>query len=126
MGDIASNTPTLLRWSDSSVKTPAFFLAPVSDEEVVQAIQQARQHKLKVLVAVGGSAAFVPITENTLYLSMEHFKHIKLDESTQTVDIGGGVLAGQLIQYLADRGYYTVYSEAMQLVWQVLCSEEEE
>ncbi|GIZ49859.1 hypothetical protein CKM354_001287700 [Cercospora kikuchii] len=85
---------------------------PQQYRAVTKAIQQAREHKLKVLVAGGGTATFVPITGNTLYLSMERFKHIKLDESTQTVDIGGGVLAGQLIQYLANRGYYTVYPES--------------
>ncbi|PIA90435.1 hypothetical protein CB0940_10917 [Cercospora beticola] len=109
MGDIVPDTPTALRWSDSNVETPALIVAPENENEVIKAIQQAREYKLKVLVAGGGTAAFVPVTENTLHLSMERFKHIKLDESTQTVDIGGGVLAGQLIQYLDDRGYYTVY-----------------
>lgn len=109
MGDIAQDTPTLLRWSDSNVETPALIVAPENENEVIKAIQQARENNLKVLVAGGGTAAFVPVAENTLYLSMVNFNHIKLDESTHTVDVGGGVLAGQLLRYLTNRGYYTVY-----------------
>ena len=97
------------RWSNSNVEAPALIVVPQNEDEITQAIKTAGEQNLTVLPAGGATGAFVPVNKDKLYLSMEKFDQIHLDESKQTVTIGGGVLVGPLLRYLARRGFYTVY-----------------
>jgi FAD/FMN-containing dehydrogenase len=99
---------TLSRWSNSNVERPALDVIPENEKDVVQALQHARENGLTVVVSGGGNAAFVPITKNTLYLRMEKFDLLELDEVNKTVTIGGGVRIGRVLTFLAEKGFYTV------------------
>lgn len=99
---------TLARWSYSNVDKPAFHVTPDNEGHIIQALEYGRERRLTVVVAGGGNAAFVPITKNTLYLSLEKFDLLELDEGSQTVTFGGGVRAGSVLTYLANFGFYTV------------------
>lgn len=99
---------TLPRWSYSNVEHPAVDVIPDDEKDIVQALQLARQTGLTVVVSGGGNAAFVPITKDTLYLRMEKFDILRLDEVNKTVTFGGGVRAGHVITFLAEKGFYTV------------------
>ncbi|CAG8960405.1 hypothetical protein HYFRA_00008122 [Hymenoscyphus fraxineus] len=99
---------TLSRWSYSNVSKPALHVVPENEGHILQALEYAHSHHLTVVVAGGGNAAFVPITKDTLYLSLEKFDGIELDDDSQTVTFGGGVRAGSVLRELAERGFYTV------------------
>ncbi|CAG8977796.1 hypothetical protein HYALB_00010881 [Hymenoscyphus albidus] len=99
---------TLSRWSYSNVSKPALHVVPENEGHIIQVLEYAHSHHLTIVVAGGGNAAFVPITKDTLYLSLEKFDGIELDEGRQTVTFGGGVRAGSVLRYLAERGFYTV------------------
>ena len=104
----ASSDDPISRWSDSNVSQPAVSVIPDTESDIVQAIQYARQNELTVIPSGGGHGSFVPITAKTLYLNLKKFSKIALDEAGQTVTIGGGVTSGQLLNTLAERGFYTV------------------
>jgi FAD/FMN-containing dehydrogenase len=99
----------LARWSYSNVEDrPALHVTPDDEGHIVQALEYGREHRLTVVVAGGGNAAFVPITKDSLYLSLDKFDRLELDEGSQTVTFGGGVRVGRVLTYVAERGFYTV------------------
>ncbi|KAL1893511.1 hypothetical protein Sste5346_006339 [Sporothrix stenoceras] len=97
----------VVRWSDIHVHVPAVVVTAKSEADVVAAVKYAKDNGLRVVVAGGGHAPFVPVTAKTLYLDMCHFKSIALDETASTVTIGGGVLTGELLSSLLGKGFYT-------------------
>jgi FAD/FMN-containing dehydrogenase len=99
---------TLSRWSYSNVEQPAVDVIPEDEKDIVRALQYGRKNGLTVVVSGGGNAAFVPITKNTLYLRMEKFDLLQLDEVNKTVTIGGGVRVGRVLTFLTEKGFYTV------------------
>lgn len=97
----------VVRWSDANVALPAVVVTPETESDVDAAVQYAQANGLRVVVAGGGHAPFVPVTAKTLYLDMRRFKSIALDEAASTVTVGGGVLTGELLSDLTSRGFYT-------------------
>jgi hypothetical protein len=95
------------RWSSLGVSEPHAIVTPYSDIDISQVIEYASKHHLKVVPTTGGHGSFIPITKDTIYLSMAQFKHISLDEKAGTVAFCGGVLTGDLMKALGDKGYYT-------------------
>ncbi|ERS95257.1 uncharacterized protein SPSK_06269 [Sporothrix schenckii 1099-18] len=112
----------VVRWSDIHVSVPAVVVIPESESDVVAAIVYAKDNSLRVVVAGGGHAPFIPVTAKTLYLDLRRFKSIVLDEGASTVTIGGGVLTGELLTYLLERGFYATLpnSSAVGVVGAVL------
>ena len=105
-----SSTPLkdiIYRWSENNVERPALVVIPESEEDIIQAIQYAKENGLRLMPAGGGCGFSFPVTKNTLYLNLERFNHIKLDQKSGTVQMGGGVRAGSLHKNLAKEGYYT-------------------
>ncbi|UKZ81616.1 hypothetical protein TrVFT333_009388 [Trichoderma virens FT-333] len=98
----------LSRWSNSNVNRPKLCLSPSTENQLIQAIRYASENGLVVVAEGGGNGAFVPVTEQTLYLRMKHFDTLEYNESEQTITVGGGVRTSQLLRFLADRGSYTV------------------
>lgn len=112
----------VVRWTDIHVSLPAVVVTPESEQNVIAATQYAKDNGLRVVVAGGGHAPFVPVTSKTLYLDMHHFKSVALDEASSTVTIGGGVLTGELLSSLLEKGFYTTLpnSSAVGVVGAVL------
>ncbi|KAH8880992.1 FAD-binding domain-containing protein [Thozetella sp. PMI_491] len=95
------------RWSHGNTSFPAAVVIPDSEDDLPECLQYAQAHSLRVVVGGGGHAPFVPITRKTLYLDMQHFKSIVLDEKSLTCTVGGAVLVRDLLAVLADKGFYT-------------------
>lgn len=110
------------RWSDNSISLPAAVVVPDTEDDIITCLQYAQTHKLRVVVAGGHNAPFVPVTRHTFYLDMKNFQSLRVDETTTTVTFGGGMLTGQLLSHLAERGYYTTlpFSSAVGVVGAVL------
>lgn len=112
----------LSRWSESHVLHPAIIIVPRTEQDILSAILFARRNNLRVLVASGGHGASVPVDPRTLYLDMKSFKTVDVHPGEQTVEVGGGVLTGELIRELSSRGFYTgvVNSNAVGVVGALL------
>lgn len=98
----------LSRWSSSNVHSPKSCLSPRTENELIQAMRYASDNGLTIVAEGGGTGAFVPVTEKTVYVRMRHFGTLEYNESDQTVTVGGGVRTGQILRFLAARGVYTV------------------
>ncbi|KAL4723601.1 hypothetical protein ACLX1H_009239 [Fusarium chlamydosporum] len=101
------STPKLSRWSDTQIGRPALIVTPKTEKDIQQAIRIAKDNKLTVLAAGGGHGTFVTVDSSTLYLDMKHFKTLDLNKDTETVRVGGGVVTGEVVKALAEKGYYT-------------------
>jgi hypothetical protein len=95
------------RWSDTHISLPAIVCKPTSESDIKLALSYAKEHDLSVLVAAGAHGANVPVTSKTLYLDLRSFNSIDLNKDNDTVQIGGGVLTGEVISTLTRAGYYT-------------------
>jgi hypothetical protein len=97
------------RWSDNELSLPYAVVTPTSISDINATIRFAAQNSLKVIPAVGGHASFLSVGLNAIYLNLTspEFKKIELDQEKDEVTIGGGVLTGELIDYLAGKGWYT-------------------
>jgi hypothetical protein len=100
------------RWSDNYVDLPAVVVRPNCEDDIIDAINYAREKHLTLVTANGGHAAFVPITAGTLYLDMKNFNQVTLDKSSATVRIAGGASTGDVIKTLAPEGYYTLWANS--------------
>ncbi|OAA54588.1 FAD binding domain protein [Niveomyces insectorum RCEF 264] len=110
------------RWSNAHIAPPKVVVVPNTEDDVVVALRYAQNHKLRVVVAGGGHAPFVPVSQETLYLDMRHFKSISLDKEASTVTVGGGVLVGELLPALTAQGFYTTlpYANSVGVVGSVM------
>ncbi|KAF5006226.1 hypothetical protein FDECE_7386 [Fusarium decemcellulare] len=104
-----SDTPlnVVNRWSDTKIERPALVVTPKNEQDVQAAIRIARDNKLTIVTGGGGHGTFVIVGPSSLYLDMKNFKKIDLNKENGTVQVGGGVVAGELLKTLAAEGYYT-------------------
>ncbi|KAJ5367222.1 hypothetical protein N7541_001163 [Penicillium brevicompactum] len=119
----ASPSHSISRWSDKGINGhPALVTVPESEHDILAAISYARENALQVLPAGGGHGSFVEIGSKTLYLDLKRFNQIKVNEAAQTVRVGGGVVTGELIKTLTDKGFYTTWtnSDAVGVVGSIL------
>lgn len=112
----------LSRWSDSRLTTPAVIVKPETEDDVIDAIQYAKQHNLTLIPAGGGHGSYVPIGSQTLYLDMRNFNKVSLDKSAGHVEVGGGALVGEVVKALDAEGYYALFpnSNSLGMVGSVL------
>jgi FAD/FMN-containing dehydrogenase len=104
----SDTTKYFSRWSHMNVTgLPSYVIVPITEEDVVSAIQFASDNGYKLIPASGTHGPFVPIDEQTVYLDMRKFDSIDLDEEAGTVKLGGGVLTGSVLRGLGARGWYT-------------------
>ena len=112
------------RWSETGLSLPYATVTPTRILDIAEIISFAASNGLKVVPAVGTHASFIPINEKTVYVSLSSpvFKNIELNEEKGQVEIGGGVLTGELVKSLADKGWYTstVNSDAVGVVGALL------
>ncbi|CRG87464.1 Cdc2-related kinase, arginine/serine-rich [Talaromyces islandicus] len=101
----------IARWSDERLKTPALIVIPSSQDDIVVAIDYAREHGLTLVTGSGGHKV-VPIDEKTLYLDIRNFKEIRVDKDSDTTEIGGAVTNFELMTALLQDGYYTTYANS--------------
>jgi hypothetical protein len=101
------STPKLSRWSDTQISHPALIVTPKTESDIQAAIRIAKDNKLTVLAAGGGHGTFVSVDLSTLYLDLKHFKTINLNKDKGNVRVGGGVITGEVVKTLAEKGYYT-------------------
>ena len=97
------------RWSDTYIDLPAIVVKPDSEADIVDAIKYAKDNSLTLVTANGSHAPFVPVTSNTLYLDMTNFNGVTVDQSADTVRIGGGASTGEVIKGTTAQGYYTLW-----------------
>ena len=97
------------RWTDTSLSLPHAAVIPTSVSDITCIIRYASANGLKIVPAVGGHASFLPVTSKTIYLNLTspEFKKMELNEEKGEVTFGGGILTGELIKYLAEKGWYT-------------------
>lgn len=95
------------RWGYGALGYPALIVHPEKEDDVVSAVNFAKQNKLQVLPAGGTHGSFVSVTPQSLYLEMESLDSIKIDKNGKTVTFGGGVKTGKLLKALAAEGFYT-------------------
>ncbi|PNY29110.1 6-hydroxy-D-nicotine oxidase [Tolypocladium capitatum] len=97
----------LPRWTESYLSHPAIIMTPNTEIDVASAIRLAKQNGFRLIPGGGGHGTTVPIDSKTVYLDMKAFKSIKLAKSSGTVQLGAGVLTGELLQSLIADGRYT-------------------
>ena len=97
----------LPRWSSVTVSTPHAIVTPSTISDIVAVVAYATAHSLKVIPTGGNNNAALPINSKTIYLSLSQFKKMDLDESSGVVEFGGGVISGDLMNYLGEKGYCT-------------------
>ncbi|KAH6887090.1 hypothetical protein B0T10DRAFT_575596 [Thelonectria olida] len=102
-----ASSETVSRWSDTKVGRPALIVTPENEQDVQASIRVAKLNNLTVIASGGGHGTFVPVESNALYLDMKKFKAIQLNKNGGTVQVGGGVLTGELLKALAADGYFT-------------------
>lgn len=102
--DLISIVP---RWSLFGVSVPHAVVTPSSASDISAVIAHAIRHGLKIIPAGGGHGPFVPVSPQSIYLSLAKYKSIDLDEGVGTVTIGGGVLTGDVLAALGEKGWYT-------------------
>ena len=97
-------------------------MTPKTEDDVLAAIEHAKQNSLRVVPAGGGHGNFVPIDSRTLYLDMREFKAVALDKTAGTVQIGGGATVRDVMEAICAEGYYTTWpnSNAVGMVGAVL------
>jgi len=97
------------RWSDTGLSLPYAVVTPTSIFDITTTIGYASANGLKIVPVVGGHASSLPVTSKTIYLNLTspEFKKIELNEEKGEVTFGGGILTGELIKYLAEKGWYT-------------------
>lgn len=109
----ASLSHSISRWSDKGIREqPAVVIVPETEQDILAAIDYARENALQVLLAGGGHGSFVDIGSETLYLDLKRFKQIEVNKATQTAKVGGGVVTGELIKALTDKGFYTTWTNS--------------
>ncbi|CEJ92644.1 hypothetical protein VHEMI08282 [[Torrubiella] hemipterigena] len=105
-------TDYFTRFSEAHVQHPAIIVTPTSEDHVIAAIQFAKANNLSLFAATGGHGTFACIGPNTMFMNMAAFQAINLDQKRGQVEVGGGVITGQLLKSLAKIGYYTTLANA--------------
>lgn len=97
------------RWSNIglSLNGCATIVVPSTEEDIISVVKFAAGNRLKVLPTAGKHGSFLPINERSIYLDMKMFDTVELDERSDCVKIGGGVVAGRMCSALAEQGWYT-------------------
>ncbi|KAH8702046.1 hypothetical protein BGW36DRAFT_445658 [Talaromyces proteolyticus] len=101
----------ITRWSDERLQQPAIIVIPSTREDIIAAIQYARQKNLTILAGAGGHKV-VPVNDKTLYLDLRKFKKIEVNREKATVEIGGAVTNLELMTELLKDGFYTTYANS--------------
>ncbi|KAJ5263348.1 hypothetical protein N7478_010953 [Penicillium angulare] len=101
------------RWSDKGIIAhPALVVVPESEEDIKAAINYAQSTGLQVLPAGGGHGSFVPIGSKTLYMNMKQFNQVSVNSTAHTITVAGGVLTGQVIKAVTEKGFYTTWTNS--------------
>ncbi|CAG8417517.1 unnamed protein product [Penicillium salamii] len=109
----ASLCHPISRWSEKGIhEQPAIVIVPETEQDILAAIDYAHENALQVLPAGGGHGSFVDVGSKTLYLDLKRFNQIEVDEAARTVRVGGGVVTGDLVKALTDKGFYTTWTNS--------------
>jgi FAD/FMN-containing dehydrogenase len=106
---IFSTEGQISRWSNLGISANgcAAIVVPSTEEDIISVIKFAAQSDLKVLPTGGKHGTILPIDERSIYLDLEKFDTVALDEEAGQVTIGGGVVTGRMCKALAEKGWYT-------------------
>lgn len=98
------------RWSSTGIlERPALTIIPNTEEDIIKAIEYAKEHALQLLPVGGGHGFLAPITSKTLYLDLKRFNNVEVDSDNQTVTVGGGAVTSELIKECIERGFYATW-----------------
>lgn len=102
---IAEMTPQpFTNWSRTFSCQPALLRQPRSEEEIVECLQEARKHQLKVrVVGAGHSPSDIACCEGGLMLQLDGYNRI-LSHTQLSVTCQSGVRLWQLQDYLRQHG----------------------
>lgn len=84
-------------WNSAIDKTPAAIAVCVTEQDVIAAVQLAKQQQWPIAIRSGGHhiGGFAMCDEGFV-IDVQQLKEIDIDTAKQTVTIGAGVLAGEL------------------------------
>lgn len=84
---------------------PRVIVQPLNDQDVVAAVNFAREHKLKVTTRSGGHAwSASHVREDCLLIDMSRMQNIEIDTETKTVWVNPGVLGSRINAELKQHG----------------------
>ncbi|KAK6517575.1 hypothetical protein TWF281_004225 [Arthrobotrys megalospora] len=94
----AGNEDTVIRYDESSAPNPIFTVFPHSEEDVVQIVKYCREKGLKCFAQSGGHNSRVRNHKSIdVVICMRSLNHVSVDESSQTVILGGGTINKEVI-----------------------------
>ncbi len=89
-------------------KRPAVIARCADTEDVVAAVEFARDNELVVAVRSGGhSVAGMSICDDGILIDLAPMKEIEVDPQAKTARVGGGVLSGELDAATQEHGLHT-------------------
>ncbi|KEY67090.1 hypothetical protein S7711_07065 [Stachybotrys chartarum IBT 7711] len=95
------------RWSTYSAPSYLAAVSPAIEEDVVQAVQLARQNRVDFL-ATGGRHGYVTgfgRLQNGLAIDLSNFASVEVDEAAATLTVGGGVRARDVTGPVSQAGF---------------------
>ncbi|KAI6355384.1 hypothetical protein MCOR25_008224 [Pyricularia grisea] len=108
--DYTTHRPKLLRSNNPENEhiQPAAIALPRTADEVARVVRWATSCRLQPVVRGAGNDFFSrSIADGALVIDMRHMNCIQVDEAGETVQVGGGVVAQDLVKTLAERGLMT-------------------
>lgn len=93
-------------YNTQTLATPLAIAQVKTDEEVAKLVQFSVKDNIPICVRSGGNdLSGRSIVEQALVIDVRGLNQVRVDASTQTATVGGGVSSGGLAAALAEHGY---------------------
>ncbi|KAF3137323.1 hypothetical protein TWF569_009256 [Orbilia oligospora] len=97
---------TVERYDQSTAPDPVMTVFPHSEEDVIEVVRYCREKGLKCFAQSGGHSWRVKNHRTIdVVICMRGLNKVFVDESDQTVTFGGGIIVGELINAVAEKGF---------------------
>ncbi|KFA51411.1 hypothetical protein S40293_03219 [Stachybotrys chartarum IBT 40293] len=96
------------RWSPYEAPTFAAAISVATEEDVIQAVQLAREHQIAFL-ATGGRHSVVNTLESFqqgLAVDLSNLKSVQIDEAAMTLTVGGGIRTRDIYGPVSQAGFW--------------------
>lgn len=98
-------------WNPMTQCQPTAIVQCTSEEDVLHAVEFARDHQLELAVRGGGHSYLAWGSSNGLVIDLSPLKKMTIDPKTRTVRAQGGVLAGEIAQAAGKHGLVPVMGQ---------------
>lgn len=85
-------------WNPRTARTPALVVRCAHADDVVRAVEFARQHELEVAVRAGGHSPTGWGTSNGLVIDLSGMKQVTIDPAKRICRVDAGVLGGEVMR----------------------------